>query len=118
MDPNKIGYELESTDEILNKRKSSAKRVNRYNMEDELWLKSKKGIKTIKEQKFPIQNNYNRKNHNTNNYYKEEKVNIDVKEHSVEKKSEKSPQNIIEVESYTSLTFRKVDQKKGRKGCF
>ena len=115
MDPNKIGYELESTDEILNKRKSSAKRVNRNNMEDELWLKSKKGIKTIKEQKFPIQNNYNRKNHNTNNYYKEEKVNIDVKEHSVEKKSEKSPQNIIEVESYTSPTFRKVDQKRTKR---
>ena len=36
MDPNKIGYELESSDEILNKRKSSAKRVNRNNMEDEL----------------------------------------------------------------------------------
>ena len=115
MDPNKIGYELESTDEILNKRKSSAKRVNRNNMEDELWLKLKKGIKIIKEQKFPIQNNYNRKNHNTNNYYKEEKVNIDVKEHSVEKKSEKSPQNIIEVESYTSPTFRKVDQKRTKR---
>ena len=115
MDPNKIGYELESTDEILNKRKSSAKRVNRNNMEDELWLKSKKGIKTIKEQKFPIQNNYNRKSQNTNNYYKEEKVNIDVKEQSVEKKSKKSPQNIIEVESYTSPTFRKVDQKRTKR---
>ena len=31
--------------------------------------KLKKGIKTIEEQKFPIQNNYNRKNQNTNNYY-------------------------------------------------
>ena len=41
MDPNKIGYELESTDEILNKRKSSTKIVNRNNMENELWLKSK-----------------------------------------------------------------------------
>ena len=36
MDPNKIGYELESTDEILNKRKSSAKIVNGNNKENEL----------------------------------------------------------------------------------
>ena len=31
--------------------------------------KLKKEIKKIEEQKFPIQNNYNRKNQNTNNYY-------------------------------------------------
>ena len=74
--------------------------------------KLKKGKKIIKEQKFSIQYNYNRKSQNTNNYYKEEKVNIDVKEQNVEKKSKKSPQNIIEVESYTSPTFRKVDQKR------
>ena len=36
--------------------------------------KLKKGIKTIEEQKFPIQNNYNRKNQNTNNYYKESNI--------------------------------------------
>ena len=35
-DPNKIVYELESTDEILNKRKSSAKIVNGNNKENEL----------------------------------------------------------------------------------
>ena len=57
----------------------------------------------------------NRKSQNINNYYKEEKVNIDVKEQSVEKKSKKSPQNIIEVESYTSPTFRKVDQKRTKR---
>ena len=149
-DPNKIDYELESTDEILNKRKSSGKITNRNNMENEFleeedktepqlkeffkdledgdWSleqdgietltenkKLKKGIKTIEEQKFPIQNNYNRKNQNTNNYYKEEKVNIDVKEESDGEESEESPQYIIEVESYTSPTFRKVDEKKAEK---
>ncbi len=77
--------------------------------------KLKKGKKIIKEQKFSIQYNYNRKSQNTNNYYKEEKVNIDVKEKVLKKKSKKSPQNIIEVESYTSPTFRKVDQKRPKR---
>ena len=70
--------------------------------------KMKKGIKTIEEQKFQIQNNYDRKNNNI----KEEIVHIDVKEESDEEESEESPQYIIEVESYTSPTFRKVDEKK------
>ena len=77
--------------------------------------KIKKGKKTIKEQKFSIQNNYNRKSQNINNYYKEEKVNIDVKEQSVEKENEKSPQNIIEVESYSSPTFEKLTKKRPKK---
>ena len=70
--------------------------------------KMKKGIKTIEEQKFQIQNNYDRKNNNI----KEEIVHIDVKEESDGEESEESPQYIIEVESYTSPTFRKVDEKK------
>ena len=117
MDPNKIGYELESTDEILNKRKSSAKRVNRNNMEDELWLKLKKGKKIIKEQKFSIQNNYNRKSQNTNNYYKEEKVNIDVKEQSVEKKVKNLLKISLKSNHILHQLFEKLT-KKGLKGCF
>ena len=58
---------------------------------------------------------YNRKSQNINNYYKEEKVNIDVKEQSVEKENEKSPQNIIEVESYSSPTFEKLTKKRPKK---
>ena len=73
--------------------------------------KMKKGIKTIEEQKFQIQNNYDRKNNNI----KEEIVHIDVKEESDGEESEESPQYIIEVESYTSPTFRKVDEKKAEK---
>ena len=72
--------------------------------------KLKKGTKTIEEQKFPIQNNYNKKA--INSYYKEENVNLDVKEQSDEEESEDTPQYIIEVESYTSPTFRKVDEKR------
>ena len=36
---------------------------------------------------------------------------MDIKEQSDEEESEESPQYIIEVESYTSPTFRKVDEK-------
>ena len=75
--------------------------------------KLKKGTKITEEQKFPIQN-YNNKKY-TNNYYKEEKVNLDVKEQSDEEESEESPQYIIEVESYTSPTFRNVDGKNAEK---
>ena len=71
--------------------------------------KLKKGTKITEEQKFPIQNNNNRKY--TNNYYKEENVNMDLNEQSDDEESEESPQYIIEVESYTSPTFRKVDEK-------
>ena len=76
--------------------------------------KLKKGTKITEEQKFPIQNYYNNKKY-TNNYYKEEKVNLDVKEQSDEEESEESPQYIIEVESYTSPTFRNVDEKNAEK---
>ena len=71
--------------------------------------KLKKGTKITEEQKFPIQN-YNNKKY-SNNYYKEENVKLDIKEQSDEEESEESPQYIIEVESYTSPTFRKVDEK-------
>ena len=72
--------------------------------------KLKKGIKTTEDVKFPIQNNYKRKN--INNNFKEEIVKLDYKEQSDEEESEESPQYIIEIESYTSPTFRKVDEKK------
>ena len=75
--------------------------------------KLKNRIKTTEEQKFPIQNNYNRRN--INNNIKEENVLLDIKEPDDEEESEESPQYIIEVESYTSPTFRKVDEKKAEK---
>ena len=77
--------------------------------------KYKKGIKTIEEKKFPIKNNYNGKNYlnKNNNNIKEEYVQINEREQSDdEEESEELPQYIIEVESYTSPTFRNVEEKK------
>ena len=80
--------------------------------------KYKKGIKTIEEQKFPIQNNFykynNTKNYlnKNNNNIKEEYIQVNEKEQSDEEESEEVPQYIIEVESYTSPTFRNVEEKK------
>ena len=75
--------------------------------------KMKKGLKTIEEQKFPIQNNYNSKN--LNNNIKEEYVHLDIKGQDDDEESEESPQYIIEVDSYTSPSFRKVDEKLAEK---
>lgn len=65
--------------------------------------KLKKGTKTTEEQKIPIQNR-----NNVNYHYEEE--NIDVEENE-EDESEESPQYIIELESYTSPTFKFIDEK-------
>ena len=75
--------------------------------------KLKKGIKTTEEKKFPIQNNYNSKN--INNNIKEEYVQLNIGEQDDDEESEESPQYIIEVESYTSPSFRNVDEKLAEK---
>jgi hypothetical protein len=66
--------------------------------------KLKKGTKTMEEQKVPIQNR-----NNVNYHYEEENVNVEENE---DEESEDSPQYIIELESYTSPTFKFIDEKR------
>lgn len=66
--------------------------------------KLKKGTKITEEQKVPIQNK-----NNVNYHYEEQ--NIDVEDND-EEESEDSPQYIIELESYTSPTFKFIDEKR------
>ena len=66
--------------------------------------KLKKGTKTLEEQKVPIQNR-----NNVNYHYEEENVNVEENE---DEESEDSPQYIIELESYTSPTFKFIDEKR------
>ena len=80
----------EGLDEIVNEEVTEVKKL-------------KKGTKTTEEQKVPIQNR------NNINYHYEEQ-NIDVEENE-EEESEESPQYIIELESYTSPTFKFIDEK-------
>lgn len=68
--------------------------------------KLKKGTKTTEEQKVPIQN----RNKNNVNYHYEEQI-VDAEENE-EEESEESPQYIIELESYTSPTFKFIDEKR------
>ena len=65
--------------------------------------KLKKGTKTTEEQKVPIQNK------NNVNYHYEEEI-VDAEENE-EDESEESPQYIIELESYTSPTFKFINEK-------
>ena len=64
--------------------------------------KLKKGTTTTEEQKVPIQNN-----NNVNYHYEEENINVEENE---DEESEDSPQYIIELESYTSPTFKFIDE--------
>lgn len=68
----------------------------------------KKGVKTIEELKVPIQKKNNK---NINYRYEEENVDIN-EENEEEEESEESPQYIIELESYTSPTYKYVNIKK------
>ena len=71
--------------------------------------KLKKGVKTIEELKVPIQ----KKNKNKNINYRYEEENVDInEENEEEEESEESPQYIIELESYTSPTFKYINKKK------
>ena len=72
--------------------------------------KLKKGIKTIEEIKVPIQKK--NKNKNINYRYEEENVDINEENEEQEEESEESPQYIIELESYTSPTFKYINKKK------
>ena len=67
--------------------------------------KLKKGIKIKEDQKVPIK----KKNKEMNYHYEEENIDIENEE---EEESEDTPQYIIEVESYTSPSFKYVDKKK------
>lgn len=67
--------------------------------------KLKKGIKIQEDQKVPIK----KKNKEMNYHYEEENIDIENEE---EEESEDTPQYIIEVESYTSPSFKYVDKKK------
>lgn len=68
--------------------------------------KLRKGTKTTEEQKVPIQKN---RNNNINYRYEDRKIDI---EENDDEESEESPQYIIELESYTSPSFKFIDEKK------
>lgn len=139
-DPNKLDFEFESVDDIFEKKRKSNEFLEDedktepqlkeffQDIENGDWSqggegdtirdteikKLKKGTKTTEDIKVPIQ----RKNKIPNYNYREENVNIDAnieEEPSNDESEEMPPQFIIEVESYTSPSFKNVDQNRAEK---
>ena len=135
--PQKIDFEFESSDEMFQKKRRSdpflededktEPQLKEFfqDIENGDWSqggegetvrdteikKLKKDTKITEEQKVPIQRNNKMPNFN----YREENIDIDVdigEEQSYDESEEIPPQFIVEVESYTSPTFKNVDAKK------